>query len=68
VRQALDTVQSRLTKTGVGATIEIVAYPDGHAAIAGHPLSGAQELLDAVSYLYERLQLEATAARDAAGR
>ena len=59
VRDTLDAVPSKKKVTGVAAQIEIVAYPGGHAAIAGHPLNHEQELLDAVSYLLARLQREA---------
>jgi hypothetical protein len=48
----------------VAATIEIVAYPDQHAGITAprtnHPLTGKNELLDAVEYLFDRAQAEAT--------
>ena len=49
---------------GVGAVIEIVAaYPRrDNASMAGHPLNGPQELLDAVSY--ERLRREAVSAAE----
>ena len=61
VRDALDAVTSSRKVTGVAANIEIVAYPDGHAAIVGHPLNGEEALLESVSYLFERLHREARA-------
>ena len=65
IRQTLDAVPSRKKVTGVGAVIEIVAYPRrDNASIAGHPLNGPQELLDAVSYLDQRLHREAVSAAE----
>jgi hypothetical protein len=45
--------------TGVSAAIEITAYPN-HADIAGHPLNGRTELHEAIDYLYDRLEREAS--------
>jgi hypothetical protein len=59
VRQALDAVPSHTKVTARFAEVEISAYPDGHAAFAGHPLNGRDELLAAVSYLFDRLEREA---------
>jgi hypothetical protein len=55
----LDAIELRLKKTGVAATIEIVAYPDGHGAVAGHPVNGRDELLRSVGYLWDRALAEA---------
>jgi hypothetical protein len=60
VRHILDAVPTTKKVTGVAATVEIVAYPDGHAALAKHPLNGEDELLAAVAYLFDRLHREAT--------
>jgi hypothetical protein len=64
VQKRLDDVPSKKKVTGVAATVEIVAYPDGHAAIAGHPLNGKDELLTSIDYLWERLAQEANMAND----
>jgi hypothetical protein len=64
VRRALDAVPISRKVTGHAATVEIVAYPDGHAGIVAHPLNGRQELLAAVEYLFDRLRAEAVAAAD----
>lgn len=60
VERVLNALPTNKKVTGVAATIEIVAYPDGHAAIAGHPLNGEAELLVSVQYLFDRLQKEAS--------
>jgi len=67
LRKHLDALPSKLKKTGVATTVEIVAYPDGHAAISGLPLNkppanGKPELEKAITYLYERLHREAVEA------
>jgi hypothetical protein len=56
----LDTLPLNPKKTGVGVLVELVAYPDGHAAIGSHPLNGREELLKSVSYLFDRAEAEAT--------
>ena len=56
----LDTLALNTKKTGVGVPVELVAYPDGHAAIGSHPLNGREELLKSVGYLFDRAQAEAT--------
>jgi hypothetical protein len=38
----------------------VTAYRD-HADIAGHPLNSRGELHDAIDYLYDRLEREASA-------
>jgi hypothetical protein len=61
--RTLDAVESKQKVTGVGAIVEIVAYPRrDNAGIAGHPLNGKDELLQAIDYLYERLHREAVEA------
>jgi hypothetical protein len=56
----LDSLPLNPKKTGVGVQVELIAYPDGHAAIGSHPLNGKEELLKAVGYLFDRSQAEAT--------
>jgi hypothetical protein len=64
VRDALDGVPLGKKVTGWFATVEIGAYPDGHAAFAGHPLNGRDELLSAVAYLFDRLYDQAKGSTD----
>jgi hypothetical protein len=58
LNQYLDSLELQLKRTGVAAQIEIVAYPDGHAAIGTHPLNGRDELLKSVGYLFDRAQAD----------
>ena len=57
----LDSLDLELKRTGVAARVEIVAYPDGHAAIGSHPLNDRAELLKAVGYLFDRAHEDASA-------
>jgi hypothetical protein len=57
--QYLDTIELQLKRTGVFASVEIIAYRDGHAAIGTHPLNDKEELLLAVAYLFDRAHAEA---------
>jgi hypothetical protein len=66
LRRYLDSISLELKKSGVAARIEIVGYPDGHAAIGAHPLNDRAELLKAVGYLFDRAH-EGAAARAASG-
>ena len=59
VARTLDTVEIHKKVTGFAATVEITVYPDGHAAVAGHPVNHKEELMQAVSYLFDRIQREA---------
>src|SRR4051812_32340947 len=59
----LDSLPLHPKKTGVGVPLELIAYPDGHAAIGSHPLNGKEELMKAVGYLFDRAQAEATKLR-----
>lgn len=59
LKRYLDSLDLVLKKTGVAAQVEIVAYPDGHAAIGTHPLNDRDELLKAVGYLFERAEAKA---------
>ena len=61
VARYVDSLELVLKKTGVAARVEIVAYPDGHAAIGSHPLHDRAELLKAVGYLFDRAQEDASA-------
>jgi hypothetical protein len=54
----LDRVRLEEKRTGVSVWIEIVAYPDGHAAICREgaelfQLNGQKDLLAAIDYLFE---------------
>ena len=63
VRTAIDQVETTKKVTAVSATIEMRVYPDGHAAIAGHPVSHREELLAAVGYLFDRLHEQSLASK-----
>jgi hypothetical protein len=60
VRRYLDSLDLVPKRTGVAIPVELVAYPDGHAALGRHPLNHKAELMRAVDYLFERAFAEAT--------